>query len=517
MMGNLDLTRREFLKGCCATAAAGAAGPAMLFSSPAFAAVNPYDTIVHVFLRGGIDGLNLVVPVDGQDRIHYEQARPSLNIAATGAYGALPLTLAGGGATGFGLHPSAIGLRDLWNDRKLAIVHNCGLLTAVTRSHFDAQLYYDLGTPGQHGSGSGWLTRAWSSHPGATGTENMPALAVNSRQPASMLGSTAALSMASPTDFALNSGPSQWRQTRTHSSGSYTSIGVTDLLESYLTGSTSLERNAFRANGSLRVIAQQPYTSTLPTGWPTSTFARQLWTVAQSIRFNLGMRYATLDLGGWDTHEGQGTAGSGYNYYQNKIAELSQALTAFYAELAAGGEAPRVTVVVQSEFGRRVRQNGSSGTDHGYGNPLLVLGGPVNGRRFYGQWAGLAPETLSPYFGDIPVTTDYRRVISELLIRRMGNNRLGTVFPGYANYSPFGIVTGTDLAPQYAVAAIKDDRVARLPYHPQPAYGESMPVAAESSRGTNARRSLRRGLEGLNRSAMQIRLKVHRVLLQRAP
>ena len=106
----------------------------------------------------------------------------------------------------------------------------------------------------------------------------------------------------------------------------------------------------------------------------------------------------------------------------------------------------RVTVIVQSEFGRRVRANANGGTDHGYGNPLLVLGGPVNGRRFYGSWPGLNPETLSPTFGDVPVTTDYRRVMSEILIRRMGNANLSQVFPGYTGYAPLGIVQGGDLA-----------------------------------------------------------------------
>src|SRR3546814_12089606 len=87
----LLLDRREFLKGCCATAAVGAvAGPSLLFSDPAHAAANPYDTIVHVFLRGGIDGLNLVPPVSGNDRAFYAEARPDLSIAASGAYGALP-------------------------------------------------------------------------------------------------------------------------------------------------------------------------------------------------------------------------------------------------------------------------------------------------------------------------------------------------------------------------------------------------------------------------------------------
>ena len=218
-------------------------------------------------------------------------------------------------------------------------------------------------------------------------------------------------------------------------------------------GQTGMEITGRRADGALRLIGQQGYAS-LPASWPTGTFAQQLWTIAQSIRFDLGLRYATLDLGGWDTHEGQGTAGSGYHYYQNKINELSAALAAFYAELNGTGEMARVTVVVQSEFGRRVRANANGGTDHGYGNPLLVLGGAVNGRRFYGSWPGLNPETLSPTFGDVPVTTDYRRVMSEILIRRMGNANLSQVFPGYTGYAPLGIVQGTDIAPKLEEMAV---------------------------------------------------------------
>lgn len=468
----LLLDRRQFLKGCCASAVAGAvAGPSLFFADPAQAAGNAYDTIVHVFLRGGIDGLNLVPPVSGNDRGFYEEARPDLSIAASGTYGALPLTLASGAATGFGLHPSATGLRDIWTDGRLAVVHACGLLTTVTRSHFDAQLYLDLGTPGQHGIGTGWITRAWNSQPGAPAGVTMPALAVNSRTPTNLLGASQALTMGSPSDFALNAGAWGWQQKRADSPAGFK--GLNETLASLWQGPTGLEGAGRAADASLRVVAGQPYAD-LPAGWPTTTFARQLWTVAQSIRFNLGMRYAALDLGGWDTHEGQGTAGAGYNYYQDKIAELSQALAAFYGELKAGGEIGRVTVVVQSEFGRRVRQNGSRGTDHGYGNPLLVLGGAVNGRKLYGSWKGLDPEILSPYFGDVPVTTDFRRVLSELLVRRMGNNQLGAVFPGYAGYSPLGIVQGSDMAPQYAGAAVATPSEARLPDIPQPAYGDSL-------------------------------------------
>ena len=511
-MVDLELSRRDFLKGCCATAAIAGAAPALLYSRPAFAGT-PHDTLVHVFLRGGIDGLNLVVPTGGEDRIHYEQARPSLAIAATGPYAALPLSLAGGTATGFGLHPSAIGLHELWGESKLAIVHGCGMQTTVTRSHFDAQLYCDLGTPGQQGGGTGWLTRAWSSDPGAEGNAAMPMLAVNSRQPANMLGGTDALSMGTPTDFALNAGPWQWREGGGGRAAGV--LGVNDLLAQYVSGRSTVERHAALAEQSLRMVRAQPDSSTLPEGWPTSTFARQLWTVAQSIRFGVGLRYAAVDLGGWDTHEGQGTAGSGYHYYQNKIAELSQALTAFYVEMAAGGEASRVTVVVQSEFGRRVRQNGSGGTDHGYGNPLLVLGGPVNGRRFYGQWMGLDPAVLSPYFGDIPVATDYRRVLSELLIRRMGNNRLGQVFPSYAGYAPLGLFQGSDMPPEYGTPPSTRTRIRALARHRQPSYGESIQAAARATPDTAANR-LVRGISALRRNAVRARMRVQRVLTRLA-
>ncbi len=227
---------------------------------------------------------------------------------------------------------------------------------------------------------------------------------------------------------------------------------MNETLAQLWSGQTGIELHGKRAEGALRTINTQAYAA-LPAHWPTGGFAEQLWTIAQSIRFNLGLRFATLDLGGWDTHEGQGTAGSGYHYYQNKINELSSALTAFYSELNGSGQMSRVTVVVQSEFGRRVRANANGGTDHGYGNSMLVLGGAVNGRRFYGNWPGLDAQTLASTFGDLPVTTDYRRVVSEIMIKRMANPNLSAIFPAYSGYSPLGIVQGSNLTPMQAASA----------------------------------------------------------------
>jgi uncharacterized protein (DUF1501 family) len=498
-MNDIHLDRREFLKSCGAAAAIGTVGgPTMLFSKEAYAAENPFDTVVMVFLRGGIDGLNLVPPISGNDRNFYEQARPSLSIPATGDPAALPLTLASGVATGFGLHPSAIGLRDLWVLGKLAIVQSCGMPTVVTRSHFDAQAFLDQGTPGALNVSTGWMTRAWQTQPAGGAASAMPLLAVASRQPNNMRGSTESLSMPSPGDFAITSGAPQWQAFRTGMPVG--TKGVTETMASLWTGQTGVEISGQRADASMRLIAQQGYTTTLPNTWPTTTFARQLWTVAQSIRFNLGLRYAAIDLGGWDTHENQGTTGN--SLYSNKIAELSQALTAFYNELNTTGEMGRVTVIVQSEFGRRVRQNGSGGTDHGYGNPLLVIGGPINGRRMYGQWLGLDPQVLSPYFGDIPATTDFRRVFSELMIRRMGNNKLGDIFPGYTGYTPLGLFQGTDLVPQYVASPGQSQVMANLPANPQPAYGDSLRESSQAlrARERDDRNWLRRLLDALGLS-----------------
>lgn len=494
-MNDLHLDRREFLKGCGAAAAVGAVGgPSLLFSQEAYAATNPFDTVVMVFLRGGFDGLNLVLPTSGNDRGFYEEARPTLRIPVTGTDAALPLTLAAGTDTGFGLHPSANGLHDIWDAGKLAIVQSCGLANVVTRSHFDAQAYLDLGTPGTHNASTGWMARAWQTQSAGI-SASMPLLAVANRQPNNMRGSTQALSMPSPGDFALTSGAPQWQAYR--SNMPVGTKGVTETMASLWAGPTGVEIAGQRGDAAMRLVAQQGYTSNLPTGWPTTTFARQLWTVAQSIRFNLGLRYAAVDLGGWDTHENQGTTGN--STYSNRITDLSKALTAFYNELNPTGEMARVTVIVQSEFGRRVRQNASGGTDHGYGSPLLVMGGAVNGRQLYGQWLGLDPAVLSPYFGDIPVTTDFRRVFSELMIRRMANNKLGDIFPGYTGYTPMGIFQGADLLPQYTATAGQIQVTANLPANPQPVYGESMREASRAlrARGRDEQNWIRRLLAAL--------------------
>src|SRR5262249_6336791 len=142
--------------------------------------------------------------------------------------------------------------------------------------------------------------------------------------------------------------------------------------------------------------------------YPTSDIGTGLKQVAILVKAGVGLEVAFLDKGGWDTHFGQGsTAGLLFNNLQ----DVAQALSAFVTDL--GGEMSRVTVVIQSEFGRRLSENFSLGTDHGHGGAMWAMGGGVKGGKVYGKWPGLGPDQLvGP--GDLASTTDYRNVLAEV-------------------------------------------------------------------------------------------------------
>jgi uncharacterized protein (DUF1501 family) len=217
-------------------------------------------------------------------------------------------------------------------------------------------------------------------------------------------------------------------------------------------GSSWLHQAGLQTLDAIDVIERanpQSYTPGNGAVYPNTSFGRSLQTVAQVIRLQLGLRVATLDLGGWDTHEYQGDTGGGY--FRSKLEELSNGIAAFLLDLSNDNgvdHTKRITVVVMSEFGRTFQENGSRGTDHGHGNIMLVAGGAVNGGQVFGEWPGLATDQLYDR-RDLAITTDYRRVLSEILIRRLGNPKLGAVFPGYTGYAPLGIVQGADLEVDY--------------------------------------------------------------------
>ncbi|MEZ4862956.1 MAG: DUF1501 domain-containing protein [Caldilineaceae bacterium] len=430
-----QISRRGFMVGCSAAIASMAGGRLgyVAFGSPE---QEPnQDICIVVFLRGAMDGLSAVAPIAGDDRGLYEASRNDIALPISGANAALPLNDL------LGIHAAGAPLHELYQDKKLAVIHAAGL-TSDTRSHFDAMQYMELGTPGSKTATSGWLTRHLQSAGNLPADVVMPALSVGNLQPTSLAGSTEAIGMTSPNSFNFGG---NWRY----------SDGQRLALRKMYTGSDWLHTAGLQTLDAIDVVEYgNPGNYTPENGavYPNGSFSTNLKTIAQMIKLQLGLQVATVDLGGWDTHEYQGDRGGGY--FSNQLGNLAGSLAAFMTDLSNSNgtdHTQRITIVVMSEFGRTFKQNASRGTDHGHGNVMFVLGGQVNGGAVYGSWPGLSVDQLYDK-RDLAITTDYRRVLSEILIRRLGNNHLGYIFPGYTDYQPLGIVRGTDLTPDYGTA-----------------------------------------------------------------
>ncbi|MEO8188649.1 MAG: DUF1501 domain-containing protein [Burkholderiaceae bacterium] len=415
-MKGIEISRRTFMKASCLTAAAVAA-PHFIFNAYA---TKGGKTLVVVFLRGGFDALNFLVPLTGADRTTYEAARPTLQIPKADV-----LSLAG--TSDFGLHPSAPGLRQLYNDSKLAIVRGFGLPTSDL-SHFDAQSKIERGIVdiADNSISTGLLTRAYSANL-PTGEPAMPILAACGTTPTSVLGMPTAVTMSSPTTFKLGSGlQNKWQP-------------IVDVATGELwAGPTNYDAGGTNAVYSMELVKAQAYEPVVPAYYGTSTFSSQLFTVFQTIQKNLGCTYAQIDKGGWDSHSNQGGAvieGS-TNFFSDMLIDLSTALSGFYQDLESNGMQDQVTTLVYSEFGRRVEENGSGGTDHGRGGIALALGGAVNGGKMHGSWPGL--NDLDG--GNVKVVNDYRQLVAEALVDQMGHSTaaLTEVFPSYAYTGPIG-------------------------------------------------------------------------------
>jgi uncharacterized protein (DUF1501 family) len=399
--------RRQFLQGCSAAIAAMAGAK---LTNLAFAKQdNPSDTLVVVFLRGGWDALNVVPPMEGDDRGFYEKARPDIQIPNL-----LRLN------DQFGLHPAMSPLYDLYQAGKASVIHAVGL-DVDTRSHFDAQEYIELGTPGIKNTASGWITR----HLQASGISSILPVLSTAGQPTSLLNFVPTVSLSAPEDFSL------WDNGLRASH--------TNALRAMYAGESLLHRAGLRTLDALDIVSPLTGGGYQPANgayYNDDDFGRQLKTVAQMIKLDAGLRVAAVDFGGWDTHEYQNDRDGGY--MADLLNSLASGLANFYLDLDSG-YTEKLSVVVVSEFGRRLVQNESYGTDHGHGSVMFTLGGSVNGGQVFGNWPGLNNDQLYDH-ADLAVTTDYRQVLGELLAKRMNNTNIESVFPGFSgNYNPLGI------------------------------------------------------------------------------
>lgn len=445
------MKRRSFLKGCCAAAGASAL-PSAAFLNPALAGSSSgHDVLIYLYLRGGIDGLHLVVPYAGPERTAYESRRgnmliPESRLRPISDHWALhPRT---GGGTGDQVGSTPRWLQKLWLQNRLAIVQGAGMPTHLSRSHFDAQAWMDLGTPGSKNTPQGWLTRYLQHATGLPQALLSNAFGFGATQPLALIGSNDAFTVSSAQEFRVDGFHWSWNNANPDIGGHQ---GVHERIQPlWQGGSAQLDRAGRLAAEALAEMRGMDFAGYTPEGgaaYPSGNLGTQLRNLAQLIKADSGVVAATLDYGGWDTHEGQGIPNPGnaghYDYYGNLVQGLSEALDAFYTDLSMstqGNFMNRVSVVVLSEFGRNVTGNQSNGTDHGYGNMMMALGGRVNGGQFFGEFPGLDKASLFEN-QDLNTTVDYRQVLAEALVRRLGvsSNQLEQVFPTLESYSPLGI------------------------------------------------------------------------------
>lgn len=432
----MRLTRRYFLKstGVVMTYL----GVAPVLPGAAMGAITPRDvtrkrTLVVVFLRGGADGLNMVVPHGDAD---YYRLRKGIAVAAPGggeAGGAIDLDGM------FGLNPRMGALKPLFDEGVCVAAHAVGY-DRNTRSHFEEQDTWETGVVGNTISSDGWLNRHLAT---STGHGPIRAVSVGDSLPRIMQGKAAAFAVRGLDDLSLPKSarhvdPSRVQAALEHAYSARPERergAAQDLLAQ--TAGTTLEGVAQLR--SLSSEGPQPAAAE----YPKSELGKKLAQVARLIKADVGLEVAEVDLGGWDTHQNQGRGGDGQ--FGNLCQTVAEALAAFNRDL--GGKMDDVLVVTLTDFGRTASENGTGGTDHGWANCMLLMGGAVKrgsaasgaaDRRVVANWPGLGPEQLHQK-RDLLHTTDFRDVLGEVVSVHLGNENLKAVLPGH-EFKDVGLV-----------------------------------------------------------------------------
>ncbi len=365
---------------------------------------------VVVFLRGGADGLQLVAP--SSNSFYQDTRLPGLKVDESGGKAGLLLDN-GLNGMGFRLHPFAKELHEFYQDGKLAVLHACGL-TNGTRSHFEAMALIERGLVQNSNAKRGWITRALEE---LVPKGELPAVATSGGLPQSFAGFERAVSITDLDTFSLSE-----------------HHDFPGLLRKWYKGNSPMDRTARRTLETLKLLKGTQLATSPTARYPDYFHSQELnlhfQTLAQLIKEDLGIRIAMVDSIGWDTHEDQ------VGLFPQLVSSLSASLAAFYRDLA--NHQKKVTILVMSEFGRRLRSNRSYGTDHGYGNMMMALGERVKGGRMYGNWPGLSQEALDKGV-DLAITTDYRTVLGEILQETLGLQRVDRVFPGFAMQERLGL------------------------------------------------------------------------------
>ena len=381
------MNRRTFLKSSGLALVAGGLLPNVFVRMASAATTKGKKTLVAIFQRGAVDGLNMIVPY--AEKAYYD-ARPTIAIPRNDV-----LDLDGF----FGAHPSLASIAPYFKDKSLAIVHAVGS-PDTSRSHFDAQDFMESGTPGVKSTQDGFLSRALITRHEQTASP-LRAVALSPALPRILSGSGGAVAMSNIAQFGVHGD------------------SAASAFES-MYGASS-----FEASKMLKSADPTKLEAENGAQYPRTQLGDSLKQIAQLIKSNVGLEVAFTDVSGWDTHAGEGAA---QGQLANNLRNFSDAIAAFTKDL--GSRMGDVVLVTMSEFGRTVRENGNRGTDHGHANVMLIAGGGVKGGKVYGDWPGLGAGQLFEN-RDVAITTDFRDVFGELLAKQLGVTSLKSVFPNY--------------------------------------------------------------------------------------
>ncbi len=408
------LTRRSFVGHAAGFAAAALALPAWLPKVVLAQSASTRDIIVSVFLRGGADGLSMVYPFTDTN---YYTGRPSIAIPRPDSTSANRGTALNGQ---FAISQAMSALVPAFQAGNLLVVHGAGLVNN-TRSHFDAQKFIEVGKAADPNLVTGWLGRHLATSTPMRSTAPLRALGLSQGLQRTLVGAPKTLPIPNPQGFGLGGSTTTKTERSTWLRNDYTEVD------------TSIGAPALDALNTVSLLNAINFTGYAPSGgavYPNTGFGRGMRSTAALIKADMGIEAIQLDVGGWDTHSGQGpvlTTGS----MARTMQDLAMTLAAFHADVLTGGVSYNVTVVVLSEFGRNVRENGTQGTDHGRGSCMFVMGpGIAGGRVLTNNWVPLARENLESG-QDLKVTIDHRDILSEIVSRRLGNPNLDVVFPSY--------------------------------------------------------------------------------------
>jgi uncharacterized protein (DUF1501 family) len=401
------IDRRTFFKSSGLALVAGSLLPNVFVRMAGAATTKGKKTLVAIFQRGAVDGLNVIVPYGEQA---YYAARPSIAVPRPGSGEGAAIDLDGF----FGAHPSLASIAPYFRDKSLAVVHATGS-PDTTRSHFDAQDFMESGTPGVKSTEDGFLARAMSAKKESAASP-LRAVALGPALPRILSGAGGGVAMSNVGQFGIRAGAQ---------SGSIASSFESMYAEAVAGALGGTAKESFQAANILKSADPQKLQPENGAVYPNNQLGNSLKQIAQLIKANVGLEIAFTDVSGWDTHAGEGGA---QGQLANNLRQFSDAIAAFTRDL--GSRMGDVVLVTMSEFGRTVRENGNRGTDHGHANVMLILGGGVKGGRVYGKWPGLASAQLFEQ-RDLAVTTDFRDVFGELLTKQLGVGALKNVFPNY--------------------------------------------------------------------------------------